>query len=155
VKFKWRKGAATSMKDPAEFGDPVHTASYSLCIYHGGALLEELHVPAGGTCGSKPCWKPLRNHLQPPPPVLRAYKYRDKKRLTDGVLKVLLRGGTEGKAAVVFKGSGPNLPDPVLGLNQPVVAEVINSETSVCWSDTYSGSMIKRNDAKKFKAKRK
>jgi hypothetical protein len=155
VKWKWRKGAATSMTNPAEFGDPVHTAAYSLCIYHGGVLLEELHVPAGGTCGSKPCWKPLRNHLQPPPSILRAYKYRDKKRLTNGVLKVILRGGAEGKATVIFKGSGANLPDPGLGLNEPVAVELINSETTVCWGDTYGAPLIKRNDAKKFKAKRK
>ena len=157
LRWKWLKGAATSMFDPADFGDPVNTASYSLCIYHGGALLEEVHVPAGGTCGSKPCWKPLRNHLVPPPRLLRAYKYKykDKKRLTNGVMKLLLRGGTEGKAKVVFKAKGPNLPDLELGLNEPVVVELINSETSVCFSDSYSGSAIRFNDDRKFKAKNK
>lgn len=155
VKWKWLKGAATSMKDPAEFGDPLATASYSLCIYHGGVLLEELYVPAGGTCGSKPCWKPLRNHLQPPPKILRAYKYRDKNRQADGVLKVLLRGGAEGKARVIFKARGPNVPDPGLGLNEPVLVELINSETPVCWSDTYSGAAVFRNDPLQFKGKRR
>jgi hypothetical protein len=158
VRFKWLDGM-TSIKDPAEFGDPTTTTSYSLCIYHGGQLLEEIHVPADGTCGSKPCWKPLRNHLQPPPPILRAYKYKDKTKSKDGVLKLLLRSNKAGKsnARVVLKAFGVNVPDPGLGigLNEPVVAQMINSDTSVCWTDDYSGSKVRRNDSKQFKGKRK
>jgi len=56
VRSSWTHGAATSQSD---FGDPVTTTSYAVCLYDApSSLFLGLRVPAGGMCGAAPCWKP-------------------------------------------------------------------------------------------------
>jgi hypothetical protein len=46
-------------------GDPLGTDAYALCVYDASEnLLLQMTAPAGGTCGTKPCWKQLG------PPIL-------------------------------------------------------------------------------------
>jgi hypothetical protein len=48
----------------AELGDPIGGASaYDTCVYdQAGTLVGALRVDrAGATCGSRPCWKPIKS----------------------------------------------------------------------------------------------
>ena len=56
VVWKWIKGEETVLPD---FGDPENTQDYTLCVFDNGATKLEAAIPAGGTCGTAPCWKPI------------------------------------------------------------------------------------------------
>ncbi len=58
--WKWTRGAATAA---ADFGDPLTSTSYGLCLYDGtGVLLADAAAPAGGACaGGRPCWRASRS----------------------------------------------------------------------------------------------
>ena len=57
VTWKWVDGAATAV---ADFGNPVCSDDYAFCVYDLSqatpSLLFRSTIPAGGTCGKKPCW---------------------------------------------------------------------------------------------------
>lgn len=64
LNWKYVKGAATTL---ADFGDSTTTTSYVLCVYDSAAAAQPLLLapaPAGGTCGTKPCWKPIKGGLK-------------------------------------------------------------------------------------------
>lgn len=136
--WKWILGQATSQ---AEFGDPTSATDYALCIYAGtpATLLEELAVPAEGTK-----WTPSGTV---------GYKYKDTAGTAAGIQKIVLRGSTENKAKLLVKGRGANLPDPALGsIPAPVTAQLVKTDTPVCWEATYDAHVIK-NEPDQFKAK--
>jgi cysteine-rich repeat protein len=145
IVWKWVKGGATAATD---FGDPLQGDDQALCVYDGDDLLVATAVaPAGAICGTKPCWKGLGD-----PPSSRGYKYRDAARTNDGLLKVQLRPGADGKARVIVKGKGPNLPDPVLPLSLPVVVQ-LQAGNGSCWEARYVADGVQRNDATRFKGR--
>jgi len=56
--WAWTKGKITPK---ADFGGPLTTTGYDLCIYDGTATpIVQAHVEPGGLCGPRPCWKPTR-----------------------------------------------------------------------------------------------
>src|SRR5207253_7844623 len=96
IVWKWKKGAATAF---ADFGNPVTTDSYALCLYDESGpprLLYELKAPGGAA------WKLLGN-------VPTGASYRSVGP-PDGVTNVLLKAGVAGKAKVQAKGKGSYLP---------------------------------------------
>lgn len=138
-KFLWKfgNGAAT---DATEFGNPLDATVTAVCVYDMGGLAMTATVPAGGTCGGKPCWKGLKT----------GYKFKDKTAANDGVFKALLKGSTGSKTKVLFKGKGTALPDP-LPLAVPVTVQAVNSSTGSCWTATFSSATT--SDGNQFKAK--
>lgn len=145
VIWKWLKGPLTAQGD---FGDPTLTAAYTLCLYDGAGptVQMEVDVPAGGICGTAPCWKAIGT---------KGYKYKDPALTNDGSSKLILKGGAAGKAKIIFKGKGSNLPLPGLpldGLN-PVRVQAHNSDNANCWDATFAPATIKKNTASLFKAK--
>src|SRR5262249_32026015 len=58
VAWRWLGGEATT---PADFGDPVATDRYALCVYAGAGetppLVASTTAEAGGSCGGSPCWR--------------------------------------------------------------------------------------------------
>jgi hypothetical protein len=139
--WKWTKGAATTSSD---FGDPVQGDSYMLCLYEGSFADNSTRVSVLGasTCGLAPCWKNLADG---------GFRYVDKKALSDGAQKVLLKPGPEGSAKVVFKGKGTRLRDPLLPIQAPVVVQLVSS-TGACWEAVYDGA-ITTNTSTQFAAK--
>ncbi|HEY2387465.1 MAG TPA: Ig-like domain-containing protein [Candidatus Binatia bacterium] len=140
--WKWQRGEATAK---AEFGDPLHTTDYELCVYDGnGTLVTRACAPAAGDCGGKPCWKDKGSGF--------TFRRRD---LTGSGLKnslqVVLKSGPQGKAklAVTGKGGSPHIPP--LPLQMPVRAQLVNGG-GVCWEAAY-GTPALRNDAQQFKDK--
>ncbi len=147
-KFTWPKG---DIVDPADFGDPVSGATgYRFCVWDesaGGAtttLVSEAFVPAGGTCGTKPCWKPVGG----------GFKYKDASLSNGGIKTLLLRGNAllPGKSKITLVGKGAASPMPPLPLSQDVkvTAQVLNG-AGFCWGAEYSTNT--KNDGAFFKAK--
>ena len=125
----------------SDFGDPLTSADYALCLYTGlqRTPLTHLTVPHDA---SK--WTSLSD---------RGYRYGIATGNADGVTKVLLKGGEAGKSMAQVKGKGMNLPDPTFSnLPLPVTAQLVNSQTNTCFEATYGTADLKKNDAGKFKA---
>ncbi|MEE8147024.1 MAG: hypothetical protein V3T24_05425 [Longimicrobiales bacterium] len=148
IQWKWLKGPALSQ---ADFGDPVdpNGPDFKLCIYAGAPplVIVEMQVPAGGTCGTKACWKPIST---------KGYKYGDKGLASDGVKKLLLKCDVAGKSKILIQGKDGNLPLPTLPLdsNGPVIAQLSSSDPSLpCYEETFLQSNVTKNVAKQFKAK--
>jgi len=145
VKWTWASGAATALGD---FKDPVGgTASMEFCVYDGsGSSQPRLgsRLLAGGTCGTKPCWK-----LSGP----TGYALANKAGMPEGVTKAKYVSGAAGKAKVQIAGKGIPLPMPVLGLTLPVTVQLLIDDglTTECWQTTYPAALL--NDAATFRAK--
>jgi hypothetical protein len=140
LNWKYVKGAATLV---GEFGDPIGTTDYTFCLYDSSAAPQPLilaHAPAGGTCGTKPCWKTIKG----------GFKYQDKLFTPDGLQQVLLKSGVATKTKILVKGKGDNLPMPTLPLTPPVRVQ-LKSEGGVCWEATYSTPI--KNLPEQFRAK--
>ncbi len=141
--WRWRSNGTIPL---ADFGNPLTTSSYSLCVYAGASptLVMELRAPAGGVCaGGKPCWKSRG---------AKGYRYRDLDKTPDGVTRLVLRTKPQHLADLVIRARGPNIPFPALPLAQPVLAQLVKSDGPECWQATYSPPALK-NDAQAYKDK--
>jgi hypothetical protein len=141
VSYKWNKGEATSQTD---FGNPVTTDGYALCVFgDADQLLFKSTAPAGSTCGTRPCWKALS---------IKGYSYKDSARTPDGADKIKLKAGLAGKAKVQFKGKGPDLPSFGLPYTLPVKAQ-LQSANGTCFEATFSSTGVTVNTGTQFKGK--
>jgi uncharacterized delta-60 repeat protein len=111
MKFKWR--------GPTPLGfDPTTSDDVGLCLYSSWGRVLKSVAPAGGTCGSRPCWSGTPS---------RHFGYRDADRSPNGIEKVRLSAG---RARI--DGSGFNLtrnlhsfPNPsVLTGTAPLLVQV-------------------------------
>ena len=137
--WKWLKGAAT---DAAEFGNPVNTDTYELCLYAGTASVSSATAPVDSSCDGTTCWKQTGS----------GFKYRDPQRSPDGLQTILLKAGADGKAKIVVRGKGVAMPD-LDALASPLTVQLRRNGSSVCWGATYSFPPAIRNDAAQFKDK--
>ena len=141
--WKWVYGAATSK---AEFGSPLGSTSYQLCVYDaGGDTIAQASAPPGGDCGGRPCWKEKTT----------GYEYRSRDRTPSGAprssVKLTLREGPAGKAKILLRGRGVHLGLDPLPAAQPVTVQLKNS-TGTCWEAKYTVP-ARKNDAGMFKDK--
>ena len=138
--WKWIKGEATSQ---TEFGDPTTLAEYSLCLYAGPSspLIAEARILPGGS------WGPVSD---------KGYKYQDSAGTQSGVQKVLLKGSTSNKSKALLKGRGTGLPTlgVAIPLPEPVTAQLLNTDSGLCWSEQFSGSQVLKNENGSFKGKK-
>ncbi len=134
LKWSWNRGAATSI---ADFDDPpLSSATYRVCLYDASGNsqpLLEADVPPAGTCGTRPCWKGIPS---------RGYVYKNKAGLPDGVVKMLLSAGSDGKAKIQASGKGTNLQTPALPLIPPVTAQlvIVDGASTQCWQTTFTAA---------------
>jgi hypothetical protein len=140
--WKWLKGSATVL---ADFGDPLNTTSYALCLYDQTGVAQPrilAMIPAGGICSDKPCWKPTKKGL----------KYKDKELTPDGILNVLLLPGVDGEAKVIVKGKGANVGMPTLPPTTPVTVQLKRIDNAgICFNAAYTTPI--KNLPDQFKAK--
>jgi hypothetical protein len=132
------------MTEKTDFGDPVMTDDYALCIYDATGLLASMTAPAGGTCARTDCWtdKPT------------GFLYKDKDLTPDGLSQILLKQGEDGKAKIIVKGKGLDLPMPDLSqLHSPVTVQLRRANGGECWGAVYSFPPATKNDATTFKDK--
>jgi cysteine-rich repeat protein len=133
--WKWVKGAAVS---PAQIADPTATGDYALCVYANGALVAGAGLPAGGK------WTVAKI----------GYQYADPSGSPNGMVKALLKSGAAGKAKVLVKGKGNNLPDPALGsLAYPVTVQMVHTGTGFCVAASYASGNVVSSGSGIFKAK--
>jgi hypothetical protein len=138
VSWRWKAGSGTAKDD---FGTPLTSTDFGLCVYEPGGLVWSAHAPAGGVCGSGSCWRDLAS----------GFGYRDRERTPDGVAKLDLKAGRSGRGNLRLRGRGANLSLPGRGLALPVTVRLILSDGGACWEAVYSSPS--RNDATRFDAK--
>jgi hypothetical protein len=140
--WKWVKGSATAA---ADFGTPLTTTGYTLCVYDASANAQPLLLsmaPPDDTCAGKPCWKSIKG----------GFKYKDKDLTPDGLQLIVEKSGAAEKAKIIAKGKGANLAVPALPLTPPVTVQMKrNDAPSQCWTATYS-TFIK-NQSEQYKAR--
>jgi hypothetical protein len=140
--WKWGKGDAVTK---AEFGNPATSDSYELCMYDASGVVASALIPPGGNCaGGKPCWKEANS----------GFKYKNKAATPLGISGLAFKEGTvAGKAKLTVKAGGelldmPSLPD----LDAPLIVQLVNNTTGVCFDAGFSEPFRKRTDTQ-LKAK--
>ncbi len=143
--WKWLKGTTAF----ADFGDPVNGSSnYRLCIYDEAAGVPGLklggNANAGGTCNGKACWKQSGSATR------GGFKYRNSALTPEGLQLIKLKAGT-GKARIIVKGKGANLPPTIaFGQDTNVTVQLLKSDGGVCWQAVYPAPAVK-NSGDQFK----
>ncbi len=140
--WRWWRGSATEKQ---EFGDPLSTTSYDLCVFDATAGTPELvmseHVAAAATCGSKSCWKSAKT----------SFTYTDRKLQNGPISSLYLKAGADATARITLKGKGTKLGMPTLPFHEQDAVTVQLSNGAACWEGHYGDST--RNDAFEFRAK--
>jgi hypothetical protein len=131
--FNWSRGEALF----DELGDPRGRTDYGLCVYDANGALIDMNVSSD----------PLRWAAK----GTRAFAYRDRDGLADGVTSLRLNSSTRGTARISVRGKGNPLPDPLLPAVFPVTAQVVNDDTGVCFTATFPAAT--RTDATHLTAK--
>ena len=128
LQWKWSRGSATTK---AEFGTPLTSTSYQLCIYNGAlGLILDAAIPAGGFCSAanaRACWKD----------GTMGFDYKDKDLTPDGIEQLKLKEGASGAAQISLKGKGLLLDGPAIPVLQPLTVQLLNSN-GLCWEAVYS-----------------
>jgi len=137
LRWKWRKGDATSVDD---FADPVHTDPYTVCVYdasNGGGPTTRLRlaVPPGAA------WHPTP----------AGFVYKDALGSADGVTGIILQSGVARKARITVKASGSNLSLPSLPPVLPVKIQLRSH--GLCWGASYDADGVKKATSTGFVAK--
>jgi hypothetical protein len=145
VMWKWANGDATAL---ADFGNPVTTDGYTLCVFDQSsqtpALLFRASVAPGGTCGKRSCW--VGNG--------KTFKYVDRAATADGVAGMSLIPGAAGKAKILLKARGPALSQRPFGVPMPPLATPLTvqlqSGNGQCWGATFARGGLKSNNGETF-----
>ncbi len=145
--WQWFFGDETTID---ELGDPFTSHDYALCIYDGSAPPARLVLPAGEVCIPNPslagpgtyCWK------QSGVPI-RTVSYSDRFRTPDGVDRLNVNLGEAGRAKILLKAKGVDMPDGLLPLGLPARLQ-LQSAAGTCWETVFSTAV--QNDATTFKA---
>jgi hypothetical protein len=131
--WKWVAGEATPK---ADFGAPLATTAYALCIYAGDDLVTAATIPAGGLCDGKPCWKEQAT----------GFSFRARATAPRSSLAVKLREGlAPGSAKIFVKASGTAVPPPDLAaLDAPLAVQLL-AGSGACWEAVYSPPFLSRS----------
>lgn len=143
LKWKWSKGPLVEQDD---LGNPETTTTYTLCIYDstGGVdtFAAELTIEPNANWDDN---------------ALTGWRYKDGAGSEDGVQKVHLRTGADGKSAAQIRAKGPRIPMPaplspteIFDQDPRVTVQLINDTTSTCWTSVFTTAM--RNTAEQFRA---
>lgn len=141
--WQWARGAQT---DRVDFGNPLHTTAYALCMYEQTSATANLAmtivVTPGRTCVKGPCWKETAT----------GFVYKDSSESADGIKQIVLRRGVDRKAKILIRGAGPDLPLPApatatqfLHADADVLVQLVNSESDICWEARYPAPAAKNS----------
>jgi hypothetical protein len=149
--WRWAKGEETM---PQDYGDPLTETDYALCVYDASADPQPIlsaFAPAHAGCPDVPCWRVLSG---PGPTVeyIDAGTEFGRNNNPDGVRRVRLRPGAEGKAIVVVEGRGENLTLPGLPLTPPVTVQ-LQASNDECWTAVYNPAGVRANGDGRFRAR--
>jgi cysteine-rich repeat protein len=136
LKWKWLRGTRTTF---AEYGTPTIGTNYQLCLYDASGLRVAINYPAGGTCGTKACWR--QNGV-------KGFKYKDSELTPNGGAQLVMKEGAVGKAQIQAsgRGLGMNLPD-ITSLVQPITVQIQQSD-GTCWGTVFTGPPVSSSPVK-------
>ena len=124
VTFRWKSAGSVA---PSGFGDPTSGDDAILCVYDAaGAVALSAVAPAGGTCGTRPCWTA----------TAKGFRYRDPARTPDGLDALTIVSGSTGR--IRARGSGSLLGLADLPLVTPVRARLYREGHARCWGAVFS-----------------
>ena len=131
ARWKWQTGIIAV----GDFGDPLATDDYALCVYQGAGqtLWARRTAPAGGACRFRPCWKPLAPN---------GAKYVDPELSPDGVSSLLLRSNVPGRIQLKWKGKGTALALPSIGTLAVPVRVQLQRTGGACWDVTFATAKV-------------
>lgn len=129
IAWRWSRGPAIAK---SEFGDPLATTAYRVCVYDNApSLVLGVTIPAGGICNPKtnrPCWKSPK----------RGFSYRNPNQAMGAIQSLDLREGTSTTARIALRGRGSLLALPsLMTLSAPLVVQLQASD-GACWESSYS-----------------
>ncbi len=144
LRFRW---TGPKRAFPAsDLGDPTTDTAWTLCVFDESGItpltrrrrraVAVLHVPAGGQCGTRPCWR--RSGA--------GFRYRSPDGHADGV--VAMRLATPAAARALTLVAGGTAFDPPLPLTLPVSAE-LRTSGGTCWAQGWE-AYVRRNDTTRF-----
>lgn len=127
MRWKWAKGTTAK----PEFGNPLTTDGYTLCIYDAATLVSTSRVI--GSCVKKPCWADKTT----------GFSFNNRSLQPSGVRSLRLTAGT-GTATERFRGKGASLalPDPA-SLVGPIDVQLRTSASTLCWGARFSAPFLK------------
>ena len=146
IVWKWRKGAATSI---ADFGDPLASDDYALCLYDESASVPRLvlaaDLPANDACpgSGDDCWARARAGA-------RVLRYKSTSGIPDGVTRVVLKPGDDGAARITLQARGEDVDVPSLPLALPLRVQLQGVHGS-CWESRHTAAGARRNDVRIFR----
>jgi len=132
----------------AALGDPRTTTDYQVCLFDrsdpfAARPLFAARVPAGGTCGSEPCWRAVPG----------GFAYRNRDAAPHGIGKLLVVGddGSGGRVMAVGRGAGLGAAPtgvPALPLPVPLELQVQTVGTGAgCVAMDFPADGVTHNDA--------
>jgi cysteine-rich repeat protein len=135
IRWMWKQGEVTSM---AELGDPDRN-EMALCIFNGDELIYRYDPATDTACETPPCWKESTGKLQ--------FKSRP--------LKILMKSGDEGRAAITIKGKDTyleNVLDTPFPLPLPLRTQ-LHVDNGSCFEAVFGTGGVKTNEGTEFKGK--
>ncbi|MCW5890059.1 MAG: hypothetical protein KIT14_05850 [bacterium] len=148
VKWKWPAGSATTL---ADLGNPTATSDVTLCVYDQSTPTTQLvfraTAPAGGLCGSRPCWRGRAS----------GFDYNNGAATGDGLVSMKLKSGNAGKAKMLLKGKGGALSNRPFGIPAPPMALPLRTqlqiESGVCFEAIFETGGVIKNEPGFFKGR--
>ncbi len=129
--WKWSAVGAPASGDlgTPTLGDPLSGTNYAFCVYDGtGSLVLGRVAPAGGRCGTKPCWRSIG----------AGFDYRDRELTPEGVARLTLKPPAGGVGRITLKATGDYLAMPALGGFVLPLRAQLQAGTGACWEATFS-----------------
>jgi cysteine-rich repeat protein len=148
LKWRWRAGHAILL---SQLGNPITTDAVATCLYDESTptptLLFRAVVPAGGTCGTKPCWRSIGSG---------GYRYKSRTG-AEGIVGLSLRPGPDGKSRVEVKGAGAGLSGRPFGLPAPPLGLPLRMQVQVegrgCFEVAHGAAGVIENEPGSFKGR--
>ncbi len=142
-RFKWLWARGEEVQ-AASFGDPTSTDAYELCVFDLRSGQPVLGVSA--TVEPSGLWRPKSS----------GWVYSDSAAASEGIRKILLKAGSDGrsKTKVLARGANLVLPGPFSGqyfASDPSVVAELRAASGACWTSSFADSNTSTAD--KFVAK--
>ncbi len=132
LSWTWSRGASTGQ----DFADPRAYARYRFCVFAGP---DNATIAATNLSPDAARWQPTQ----------KGYRYRKPATAlgSSGLTRVSLIGGHQGRATIALEGRGALLGVAAPPFALPVTAQLLNSQSNVCWTASYDAADVRQNAA--------
>jgi Zn-dependent metalloprotease len=136
LQWSWARGAATTLADT---GEPLATTRYGFCVWDGRAGVPTLVAHAEVDPGVG--WKANT----------KVVSYGDKHGTGDGVSRIKVKLGIDGKASASVQAKGANLDVPIQATGStrfaadPAITVQLVTSVGTCWESTFTPTDLSAN----------